>query len=385
MKDQLLKSCKYRFLAQCSKLKVKKVNHDVEWNIFLNNLIFIKEGNEISIYWDEPTRGCVRLDLRKLKFYIPGDSAKAVRKQIEMMASNTSQVRINNEKYINKVVKNMVKKALFEVVDNTYDNRIQAEKLFHNNWAEMEDLSKINVLKNNEVCTAPEMRYIIKKLGTLTGKRVLDVGCGLGEASVYFSLKGASVTALDLSEGMLKATERLAKLNNVKVRTILATAENTNLDNNEKFDIIYAGNLFHHVNIETTLNGLIPHLSSKARLVSWDPIAYNPLINIYRNIAKSVRTDDEHPFTSRDIKLFQNRFSKVETKYLWLSTLLIFIVMFLFERRNPNKERYWKVVVHEGNRWSWLYYPLEKFDKLLLKIIPSLKFLCWNVVIIATK
>ena len=83
--------------------------------------------------------------------------------------------------------------------------------------------------------------------------------------------------------------------------------------------------------------------------------------------------------------MFQNRFSKVETKYLWLSTLLIFIVMFLFERRNPNKERYWKVVVHEGNKWSWLYYPLEKFDKLLLKIIPSLKFLCWNVVIIATK
>ena len=192
------------------------------------------------------------------------------------------------------------------------NNRIQAEKLFHNNWAEMEDLSKINVLKNNEVCTAPEMRYIIKKLGNITGKRVLDVGCGLGEASVYFSLKGASVTALDLSEGMLKATERLAKLNNVKVRTILATAENTNLDINEKFDIIYAGNLFHHVNIETTLNGLIPHLSSKARLVSWDPIAYNPLINVYRNIAKSVRTDDEHPFTLRDIKLFQNTFRKLK-------------------------------------------------------------------------
>ena len=121
MKDQLLKSCKYRFLAQCSKLKVKKVNHDIEWNNFLNNLIFTKEGNEISIYWDQPNRDCVKLDLGKLKFYIPGDTGRAVGKQNELMALNTSQVRINNENYINTVVKNMVKKALFEIVDSTYE------------------------------------------------------------------------------------------------------------------------------------------------------------------------------------------------------------------------------------------------------------------------
>ena len=40
---------------------------------------------------------------------------------------------------------------------------------------------------------------------------------------------------------------------------------NTNMDKDEQFDIIYAGNLFHHVDIETTLQGLIPHLSSKAK------------------------------------------------------------------------------------------------------------------------
>ena len=86
MKDQLLQSCKYRFLAQSSKLKVEKLNHDIEWNIFLNNLDFIRKGKEIYIHWNQPNIGYVILDLSKLNFYVQGDSQKAATKQDEMMA-----------------------------------------------------------------------------------------------------------------------------------------------------------------------------------------------------------------------------------------------------------------------------------------------------------
>jgi hypothetical protein len=56
--------------------------------------------------------------------------------------------------------------------------------------------------------------------------------------------------------------------------------------------------------------------------------------------------------------------------------------MFLFQRRNPNKERYWKAVVDEAEQWQWLYSPLERLDYWMLKILPFMKLLCWNVVII---
>ena len=79
------------------------------------------------------------------------------------------------------------------------DNK-NRERDFHDDWAKSEDLDKIDVRKNNEVCTAPEMRYITKKLGNLKNKTLLDIGCGLGEASVYFSMNNAIVTASDLSE-----------------------------------------------------------------------------------------------------------------------------------------------------------------------------------------
>jgi hypothetical protein len=139
----------------------------------------------------------------------------------------------------------------------------------------------------------------------------------------------------------------------------------------------------HHVNIEETIVRIKPHLATDGIFVSWDPLAYNPAINLYRKIATNVRTPDEHPLRLQDIKLFKKHFNKVETHYFWLTTLIIFVIMALAQRRDPNKERFWKVILTEGNKWKWLYQPLAIFDKLLLKLMPPLRLLCWNVVIIA--
>jgi len=259
------------------------------------------------------------------------------------------------------------------------------EKEFHDEWAESEDILSIDIMKRNTALTAPEMRYIKDKLGDISGKTLLDVGCGLGEASVFFALLGADVTASDLSPGMLKASNDLAEKNNVIIKNHLASADDLNLDENTKYDIIYAGNLLHHVEIDETLSRFKNHLSDDGVLVTWDPLAYNPIINIYRMIATNVRTPDEHPLKMSDIKLFKKHFAKVETTYFWLTTLLIFILMAVFQRRNPNSERYWKSVVDESDKWEWLYKPLSILDKFLYKLLPFLKPLSWNVVVFSYK
>lgn len=264
-------------------------------------------------------------------------------------------------------------------------DRIENERNFHNSWAENERLDEIDVVGANEVCTAPEMRHIVKKLGNLTGKTLLDVGCGLGEASVYFAMKGASVTALDLSPGMLEATQKLAKRNAVSVQVHQASAEKVLLRADQMFDIIYAGNLLHHVELEETIERLLPHLRDGGVFVSWDPLSYNPAINIYRRIATDVRTADEHPLKLADLRHIQSRFGSVEFKYFWLTTLFVFGAMFLLQRRDPNKERYWKVVLKEADRWAPVYRPLEMLDRVLLALVPPLRLLCWNVVIIARR
>jgi len=267
------------------------------------------------------------------------------------------------------------------MVDTTSDS-LENEEKFHDNWASSVDVSQIQVIASNEVCTAPEMRFITSKLHLFEGKNILDVGCGLGEASVYFALKGAKVTSTDLSDGMLRATTALAKLNGVQVTPHRSSAESFDLGDTV-FDCVYVGNLFHHVEIEPTLRRIKKHMRSDSILVSWDPLAYNPLINVYRKIAKDTRTPDEHPLTLNDIRLFRKHFEEVEVRCFWLSTLIIFLIMFVAQRRNPNKERFWKKVVEEGERWKWLYNPLEKLDRFLLSAFPILGYLAWNIVVFA--
>lgn len=264
------------------------------------------------------------------------------------------------------------------------EERLAKERAFHDAWADSEGIENIDIQASNESCTAPEMRYITQRLGDIQGKRLLDVGCGLGEASVYFALLGAEVTSLDLSQGMLDATCRLAQSNGTRVIPHVSAAEDLQLPADAKFDIIYTGNLLHHVEIDQTLSRIKHHLAPGGVLVTWDPLAYNPAINVYRAIATDVRTPDEHPLKWRDIQLFRKHFEAVETRYFWLTTLVIFLLMALVQRRNPNKERFWKVVVQEGEKWRWLYSPLEKLDRLLLLVFPPLRLLCWNVVVVAS-
>lgn len=268
-------------------------------------------------------------------------------------------------------------------MNNKAIDRPGREEEFHDEWAADIDIASIDVIKCNESITAPELRYIAQSLGPLNGKKLIDIGCGLGEASIYFAIKGADVTSIDISEDMLQIVERLAARYQVRVNTRKSNVERLSIS--DRFDIAYAGNLFHHVDIELTIKQFAKILKDDGLLVSWDPLAYNPLINVYRFIAKKVRTPDEHPLTMRDIKLFKKYFSDVTVKYFWLSSLIVFICMALIQFRDPNKERFWKAVVDEGDRWAWLYKPMEALDSLILKIFPFLGLLCWNVVIVARR
>lgn len=260
-----------------------------------------------------------------------------------------------------------------------------SEETFHDKWAQIEDAKKIDVKLINEAITAPEMRFITNKIGEFKNKKILDVGCGLGEVSIYFALKGGLVTALDISSEMLKNTAELAQINQVEVKTHLATAENFNFPESEKFDVIYIGNCLHHADINLTMKNIMAHLKKDGIFLSWDPIAYNPIINLYRLIATKVRTPDEHPLKLKDIKFIKNNFEKSEVNFFWFTTLLVFILMFFFQFKNPNKERYWKTVIYESKKWEWIYKPLEKIDKIILNLFPPLRLLCWNVVIYGKK
>jgi len=258
------------------------------------------------------------------------------------------------------------------------------EESFHDNWATSTPLADVKVEEFFEVSTVPENRYMIVEMGDLKGKKILDLGTGLGEAAVYFALQGAEVVATDISGKMLELAKELAKSKGTNIKTVKATSDKINLPD-KSFDIIYTANLLHHVEIEPTIKEAKRLLKDNGRFFSWDPLAYNPLINIYRKKAMQVRTLDEHPLTINDVKLIKSHFKNTKIKTFWQTTLAIFLKYYLIDRIDPNKERYWKRIISNEKEIRGLYKFLERIDKLIFKIFPFTKWYSWSIVIIGEK
>ncbi len=79
---------------------------------------------------------------------------------------------------------------------------------------------------------------------SLSGKEVLDAGCGTGEKSGYFSYYGASVTALDLCSASLVKGEKLAE--KFKLQAEFIQCDIANFETDKRFDHIFCLGVLHH-------------------------------------------------------------------------------------------------------------------------------------------
>jgi len=260
----------------------------------------------------------------------------------------------------------------------------EQEEKFHDEWAAKINISDIKVNTYFEGVTSPENRFILNNIGKVNGKHILDLGCGAGENSVYFAQQGAICTAADCSSGMINTAMTLAEKHNVKIKGKIIDALNLDFPDNT-FDIVYCSNLFHHVDFEPVLQEVHRILKSGGKLCFWDPLKHNPIINIYRKMAKEVRTDDEKPLDINIVKTVGKIFSDVSYDTFWIATLWIFIRFFLVERVDPNQERYWKKIIYEEERLRDSYKRLERIDNAIKKMIPYLKRFAWNIAVVATK
>jgi ubiquinone/menaquinone biosynthesis C-methylase UbiE len=257
------------------------------------------------------------------------------------------------------------------------------EREFYDRWSATIGVKDVKIDTFFEGSTAPENRFILSRLGNLTGKHILDLGCGTGESSVYFARKGARCVACDWSPRMVEITRKLAESCGIDIVALTVNAMDMDFSDNT-FDIVYAANVLHHVDAYRALSEIHRVLKPQGMACTWDPLRHNPLINIYRMIATDVRTKDEHPLDIKTVDTVCNLFSDVEYDTFWLATLWIFLRFFFIEWVNPNKEPYWKKVIYEESRLRRMYCRLERLDA-YLKRIPFTKKLAWNIVIVAKK
>lgn len=81
------------------------------------------------------------------------------------------------------------------------------------------------------------------------GKRVLEIGCGIGTDTINFARAGASVTALDLSDVSLKLARQRAEVFGLtdSIDFVQGDAEHlSEVITPEPFDLIYSFGVVHH-------------------------------------------------------------------------------------------------------------------------------------------
>lgn len=104
------------------------------------------------------------------------------------------------------------------------------------------DLAAFGYDKKEKYLNSFEQNKFLPLLGDLKNKKVLDVGAGTGRLSLMLSKAGAQVTAVDVSEEMLKILQNKDK----KIETVVGDAQSLPFED-DTFDIITAAFLIVHL------------------------------------------------------------------------------------------------------------------------------------------
>jgi SAM-dependent methyltransferase len=228
----------------------------------------------------------------------------------------------------------------------------------------------------------PEHGPLLRLLGQdVAGKRVLDLGCGMGEASAAFAGRGGQVTGVDVSPASLERARRLCGKQGVEAEFLLVRDHRLPFPD-ATFDVVYGNGVLHHLDLSASLPEIRRVLRPHGVGFFIEPSEGNPLISVYRRLAWKKRTPDERPLGRSDFALLRQVFSAVDVEPFQVATLVAFLKMFLLERRHPSQVSYWREPLLRPEAYQDLYARGTALDGCLKARFPrAFSTLSWNNVI----
>ncbi len=127
---------------------------------------------------------------------------------------------------------------------------------------------------------------LARLLGSLQGKEVLELGCGLGDFSVSLAHQGAKVTAIDLGPDLIAAAKALAEVNRVDCDfrqgniTVLPFER-------DAFDVVIGLSVLHHLsgaNVLRTLQEVARVLKADGMALFHEPVENSRLFALLQNL-----------------------------------------------------------------------------------------------------
>lgn len=193
----------------------------------------------------------------------------------------------------------------------TLDARHEAEARFHDHKYATGDSFPRHYRLN------PTYPVFLRQLGMigedLTGKHVLEYGCGTGWITLELARRGATVSAFDISPEAVAQTRSLLASAGRANQCQVAVMPGERLDYPDgAFDVAMGFAILHHLEMTAALSELHRVLKPGGKAYFAEPLATNPLIGLYRRFTPQFRTADETPITLRTFRQQLSAFSRFE-------------------------------------------------------------------------
>lgn len=118
----------------------------------------------------------------------------------------------------------------------------ERKEAYYTHWTRTEPCNQIQLAFRNHWSLLNEL---MKNPHFKHGERVLEVGCGRGSLSCYFSDAGYDCTLLDISQSALDAARRIFEANNLKGTFVVGDTNHLTF-HDKSFQIVFSIGLLEH-------------------------------------------------------------------------------------------------------------------------------------------
>ncbi len=207
----------------------------------------------------------------------------------------------------------------------------------------------------------------LAQVGNLSGRKLLDFGCGEGWSTVEYARRGALIDAFDISPQSIRNLVRDAETAGVAkhIRPTVMAAEHLGY-RSEAFDLVLGVSILHHTDPRLSGREVARVLKPGGRAVFIEPLAHNVFLRIFRALTPTRRTPTEQPMTAGQIREFGQAFRFASYRGYHLLSILPQGLFLLAKSKMLFKAS---------------LSITEPLDKWLLRLFPFLQRYCWAAVI----
>ena len=158
------------------------------------------------------------------------------------------------------------------------------------------------------------LEFAYHELGDVTGKRIVDFGCGSGANSVLLANRGAHVWGIDISEDLLRLARRRLSVSGREggAAFIAGSAHDMPFPDNS-IDVVFGIAILHHLDLDLVSREVRRVLKPGGRAIFQEPVRNSAVVRFVRSLIPYRAPDIspyERPLTDAELERFATGFAK---------------------------------------------------------------------------